>query len=149
MLTIPNPLPQFQDSFVDRKIVGDMLVIKPILPKPYELAAFYQAARDAGFREGRETCWGLSRAPAFYYRPISEERQKDWKAVKEFKRTARFCDETGEDVREKFRGLTCDIEGTCYKADVDDCSDTLQVFRKNEHVTEGWIEWIPIEVVYY
>ncbi len=149
MLTIPNPLPQFQDSFVDRKIVGDMLVIKPVLPKPDELSGFYKAAKDAGFRDGNEIHWGPMRAPAFCYRPVSEERQRDWKAVEAFQRAARSYDQTGEDVCEKLENSICSIDNIKYRADVGRCSDTLQVFRKNEHVTEGWIEWIPIEVVYY
>lgn len=142
---IANPLPEFQDSFVDRKIVGDMLVIKPVLPKPDELAAFYAAAINAGFREEKEVLWGLNWAPAFYYRPVSEEQQRDWRATEIFKRMIRFHDETSTNFDE-INGSTCDIGTITYRVEVD---HALRVYRKNENPTGEQVEWILVEVAYY
>lgn len=67
--SIPNPLPMFSDDFVSAWKRGDRLFVKCVLPKPEELANFGFEAERAGFRPGREVCWGGSRwAPEHWFR---------------------------------------------------------------------------------
>jgi hypothetical protein len=91
----PNPLPSLRDDFVGRAIVGRELRIKPILPRPSELAEFNRAALEAGFRPARGVLWGSEKFPAFYRRPVDAQQQMDWRAADHFRRLARFAEETG------------------------------------------------------
>lgn len=93
--TGPNPLPTLRNDFVGRAIVGAEQRIRPILPKPDELALFRQAALDAGFRSAAEVPWGNERFPAYFCRPADEQGQRDWQAVAHFARLARYAEETG------------------------------------------------------
>lgn len=141
-MTIPNPLP-LSDDCVNRRTIGDMLVIKPILPKPDELRIFYREAIDAGFRPGREILWGLDRAPAFYYRPISPERQRDWKAMKAFQDLTRFYEEVNPTQFEQRIEQHAMMIGdnAVYTAMVDEKARTLELYRKNGDDEDAvWVE---------
>jgi len=92
---IANPLSTLRDDFVERWTAAGMLRVRPIAPKPDELALFHQAALDAGFRPGPEVLWGDERFPSYYSRPLDEQGQRDWKAVDHFRKLARFGEETG------------------------------------------------------
>lgn len=145
-MTIPNPLP-LPDDCVRRYLVGDMLVIKPILPKPNELRIFHREAIDAGFRPGREVLWGLDRAPAFYYRPISPERQRDWKAMKAFQDLARFHEEANPtEFKQRMEQHTMMIgDDAVYTVMVDEKARTLSLYRRNdgdENVDAVWVETV-------
>jgi hypothetical protein len=149
MANIPNPLP-LPDNFVRRYLVGDMLVIRPILPRPNELRIFYSHAMDAGFRPGREVFWGPDQAPAFYYRPISPERQRDWKAMKSFQDLARFHEEVhpAEEFEQRMEQHTIMIgDDAIYTVMVNEKARTLDLYRKNDGDRD--INTIWVETAYY
>lgn len=115
--SIPNPLPTLRDDFIERKIVGGELRIRPVAPKPDELALFNTAALEAGFRPGPEVLWGDETFPKYYRMPTDPQKQQDWQAVAYFKRQARMREHMGD--LEDIADLTHKIGENLYRASVD------------------------------
>ena len=112
-----NPLPGLRNDFVERWVSpAMMLLIRPRAPKPDELALFHQHATDAGFRPGPAVLWGKEHFPGYYYRPISQLKQRDWKAVAWFEREAQQRNEMGG--LEELANVVHTIESDNYTAEL-------------------------------
>jgi len=83
-----NPLPGLRNDFVERAEVNGMIHIRPVSPKPDQLALFHKHATDAGFRPGPETTWSNEKFPKYYYRPLDAQSQRDWDAIAWFQAEA-------------------------------------------------------------
>lgn len=130
---LENPLRGLRDDFVERWTAAGMLRVRPIAPKPDELALFHQVALDAGFRPGPEVLWGDERFPSYYSRPLDEQGQRDWKAVAWFQREARKCNEMGE--LDKLAQFLLDIDDDIYQVQLDTGRNwCMTIYRDGESV---------------
>jgi hypothetical protein len=130
---LENPLRGLRDDFVERWEHDGMLRVRPIAPKPDELALFHSVAIDAGFRPGPERVWGNERFPSYYYRPLDEQVQRDWEAVAWFQREARKCNEMGE--LDKLAQFLLDIDDDIYQAQLDTGRNwCMTIYRDEEEV---------------